>query len=290
MPFTLPPLDRRHFLKASLAGFVAGLAPAADASDGHTWALLSDTHIDGNPKAISRDNCMGDRLTTAVAEVLALPKRPVAALVNGDLALKAGYPSEYKTFVKLIEPLRKAGIPLHLTMGNHDDRTNFLAGVPDVRRPDTPVANKYVGVVNAGRARFVLLDSLQVIDRPPGECGKAQLDWLAKTLDAEPTTPTVIFGHHNPAGLTDSEAFFGIIAPRRQVKAYIFGHTHSWQVAKHESGIHLVNLPAVAYPFSKGQVIGWATMALKVDGATIQLRAADKHQLDRQTHELAWRS
>lgn len=290
MPFTLPPPDRRRFLGASLAGAVAGFAAAADAPGAQTWALFADTHIDGNPKAVSRDNCMGDRLTAAVREVLALPGRPAGVLVNGDMALKAGYPGEYRTFVQLIEPLREAGLPIHLTLGNHDDRANFLAGVPGVKRPATPVANKYVGVVNAGRARFVLLDSLQVIDRTPGECGRAQLDWLAKTLDAEPATPTVVFGHHNPPGLTDAAAFYAVVAPRRQVKAYVFGHTHSWQVAKHESGIHLVNLPAVAYPFAKGQATGWALLTLEDGGATVELRAADRHPLDRQAHGLAWRS
>lgn len=209
MPYSLPPLDRRHFLGATLAGVVAGFAPAADAPDPHTWALFADTHIDANPKAVSRGNRMADRLTAAVQDVLSHPKRPAGVLVNGDLALKAGYPSDYATFVSLIDPLRKAGMPLHLTLGNHDDRANFLAAVPGAKRSESPVAKKYVGVVSAGRARFVLLDSLQVSDKTPGEYGPTQLAWLAKTLDSEPKTPTVVFGHHNPPGLTDSERLSG---------------------------------------------------------------------------------
>src|SRR4051794_31843305 len=188
MPLTLPPLDRRRFLAAALAGTAAGFAPAADAADPHTWALLADPHIDANPKAVSRGSCMGDRLAAAVKEVLALPQRPAAVLVNGDLALKAGFPADYTTFAALVEPLRKAGMPLHLTLGNHDDRDTFRAALPDAKRPETPVADKYVGAVNAGRARFVLLDSLVIIDKPPGEYGRAQLAWLARTLDAEPKT------------------------------------------------------------------------------------------------------
>jgi 3',5'-cyclic AMP phosphodiesterase CpdA len=290
MPLTLPPFDRRRFLGAALAGVAAGFAQAADATDPHTWALLADPHIHADPKSVSRGSCMGDRLAAAVKEVLALPQRPAAALVNGDLALKVGFPADYRTFAAVVGPLRRAGMPLHLTLGNHDDRDTFRATLPDAKRPETPVADKYVGVVNAGRTRFILLDSLVIIDKPPGEYGPAQLAWLAKTLDAEPKAPTVVFGHHDPSGLTDEMAFIDVIAPRRQVKAYVFGHTHSWQVARHKSGIHLVNLPAVSYPFAKGEALGWALLTLKESGATVVLRAADGHKLDRQTHELAWRS
>src|SRR3954469_16730873 len=99
MPLTLPPLARRRFLAASLAGLFAGRASAAPA-DPNVWALLSDTHVVADPKAVSRDNCMGDRLTAAVKEVLALPSPPAGAIVDGDLAFKSGLPDDYKTFVK----------------------------------------------------------------------------------------------------------------------------------------------------------------------------------------------
>ncbi|MFO0811409.1 MAG: metallophosphoesterase, partial [Gemmataceae bacterium] len=202
---------------------------------------------------------------------------------------------DYATFLKLVKPLRDAGMPLHATLGNHDDRTNFLKAVPEVSKAEKPVADKVVGVVKAERARFVLLDSLAIVDKVPGEYGPAQLKWLAKTLDAEPTVPTIIVGHHNPTetgspSLTDTLAFLDVVAPRKQVKAYIFGHTHAWKVSQHKTGIHFVNLPAVAYPFAKGQAIGWTVLTLKPDGAKLELRAADKHALNGQVHELTWRS
>jgi 3',5'-cyclic-AMP phosphodiesterase len=37
-----------------------------------------------------------------------------------------------------------------------------------------------------------------------------------------------------------------VLVPRRQVKAYVHGHTYRWGLEEHE-GIHIVNTRAVAY-------------------------------------------
>src|SRR5712671_5228229 len=112
MPIHLPPIDRRQFLLRSvLAG--AGLAAsrkifAAERLkpiDPHSFALLSDTHIDANLKGALR------------------------GVVNADCALLRGENGDYATFVELVKPLREAGMPLHLTLGNHDDREHFWAGI-----------------------------------------------------------------------------------------------------------------------------------------------------------------
>ena len=290
MPLTLPPFDRRRFLGAALAGVAAGFAQAADATDPHTCALLADPHIDANPKTISRGSCMGDRLAAAVKEVLALPQRPTAALRERRPRPQGRLP---RGLQDVRRPRRTAAPGGHAAApdARQSRRPRHLrAALPDAKRPETPVADKYVGVVNAGRAASSCSTrSLSSTSRPASTAAH-QLSWLAKTLDAEPKTPTVVFGHHDPSGLTDEMAFIDVIAPRRHVKAYVFGHTHSWQVARHKSGIHLVNLPAVSYPFAKGEALGWALLTLKESGATVVLRAADGHKLDRQTHELAWRS
>ena len=41
--------------------------------------------------------------------------------------------------------------------------------------------------------------------------------------------------HHNPGvganiGLKDTSAFLDVIRPRKQVKAYVYGHTHTWKI------------------------------------------------------------
>lgn len=293
MPISLPPLSRRQFIGASLAGLVAGRSLAAP-SDPNSFALFSDTHIPADPKTLYKDFCMADRLTAAVKEVLALPTPPQALFIDGDLAYRNGQPKDYATFAGILKPVREAGLPIHLTLGNHDNRDNFLAGVPGAKLPQNPVDQKHITVVPTPRARIVMLDSLQIVDKAPGEFGPEQLRWLGKLLDAEPTTPTIIMGHHNPTlagfpSLLDTDEFYETIARRKQVKAYIYGHTHTWRVTKHPSGIHLINLPAVAYHFDKAEATGWTLMTIKADGLKLHLHAADKHKQNGETHELAWR-
>jgi len=67
---------------------------------------------------------------------------------------------------------------------------------------------------------------------------------------------------------------FDLLAPRKQVKALIFGHTHHWDLQQKE-GLHLINLPAVSYPFKAGDPAGWVDLHLAEQGATLELRSLD---------------
>lgn len=66
----------------------------------------------------------------------------------------------------------------------------------------------------------------------------------------------VMMVHHNPNtggnknGLTDTDALMTVLQPWRQVQAHCYGQSHHWQIVRVETGIHLVNLPAVACPFA----------------------------------------
>ena len=73
-------------------------------------------------------------------------------------------------------------------------------------------------------------------------------------------------------------------------KALFFGHSHKWDL-KEKDGLHLVNLPAVAYPFAKDQPTGWVDCNLSVTGATLELRAHnDQHPAHGKKTELKWRA
>lgn len=302
MPIHLPPLTRRDFLRRSLlAGAGAALAPrlfaAGKPAAPHTFALLSDTHIDANLATSSRGVVMADHLKTVAAEIAALPRRPENLLINGDCAYLRGEPGDYTNLVALLKPLREAGIPVHLTLGNHDARENFWAGVPETKPVKRPLADKHAAIVKTARANWLLLDSLDKVNVTPGVIGEAQLKWLGDALDANADKPAIIVAHHNHAetdhkgGLMDSEALFAVLAPRKQVKAYFFGHTHNWRTMKHESGIHLVNLPPVAYVFKPTRPNGWVQAWLQPDGLKLKLNALDqKHPEHGQTVELNWRS
>jgi 3',5'-cyclic AMP phosphodiesterase CpdA len=196
-----------------------------------------------------------------------------------------------------VSPLRKAGLPVHVTLGNHDDRGNMLAALqsPDKAAEKGPVEGRHVFVLETPLANWFLLDSLDAVNSTPGELGERQLAWLADALDARAKKPAVVVVHHNPdvkekpTGLRDTKAALEVILARRQVKALIFGHTHKWELTRQE-GVHFINLPPVAYVFTPGQPNGWVDARVAEGGMTLNLRCLDpKHPKHDETRELQWR-
>ncbi|MEI9897932.1 MAG: metallophosphoesterase [Chthoniobacter sp.] len=103
--------------------------------------------------------------------------------------------------------------------------------------PAPPLASRRVSIVEAGHANWFMLDSLDVTNQTPGRLGDEQRAWLAKALDARADKPALVMVHHNPVfadgnktGLLDTAELIAILAPRRHVKALLFGHTHTWRL------------------------------------------------------------
>jgi len=302
MPVQLPPISRRRFLAGSLAASSGLILPgqlfAADvAVDANRFALLADTHIFKEADKIARGVNMTANLSQARDEVLALAPRPAAVMVAGDCTFSQGEAGSYAQLAKLVAPFRQAALPVHFCLGNHDNHERFWAAFPESTKAEArPVAGKHITVLETPRANWFLLDSLHKTGFIPGRLGKAQLDWLAKTLDAHADKPALLMAHHYPEkggqgnGLQDTDALFDLIVPRKQVKAYFFGHSHRWALAKHE-GIHLVNLPATAYVFANTEPSGWVDTRLHAGGTTLTLTAIDKkHPTHGKTFELKWRA
>ncbi|HEX7570066.1 MAG TPA: metallophosphoesterase [Verrucomicrobiae bacterium] len=307
MPVTLPQLTRREFLKrAALAGVGLGLVELVPPNsyaglfgktrDKHTFAFFSDTHVAADITLKNNNINMANNLAACVRELAAWPVKPAAVIVNGDLAFKNGQPEDYATFGKLMEPVR-ALAPLHLSLGNHDEREHFWSAFPHDAAKLKSVPQKQATVFTSERANWFLLDSLEVTLATPGELGVAQLDWLAAELAAQPDKPAIIVAHHNlqtpglVAGIKDSAALEELFARHRQVKAFVFGHTHNWNVTQHASGVHLINLPPTGYVFAKDRPSGWVRCALARDGAEFELRSLDaKHPEHTQVKKLSWRT
>ncbi len=303
MPLHLPPLSRRSFIRRSLAATAGiltfpSLRAAENAANPDLWALLSDTHVAADRSAILRDVNMTEHLEAAVKGVCTIASRPAGVFINGDCAVLKGLAEDYATFSSLIAPLREAGLPLHLTLGNHDDRDVFRTALKDAVPAAPPLASKHVSIVEGARANWFLLDSLDEVNKTPGKLGDEQCAWLAKALDANSAKPALVMVHHNPVtsapgkvpGLSDTEQLLAILLPRRHVKALFFGHTHTWRFAE-QDGLHLVNLPAVAYPFAATEVTGWVDVKLSEKGAALGLHAHDtQHAAHGKITELAWRA
>lgn len=306
MPIHLPAMSRRRFLATTAQGLAAGagwlalgdrFARAAGERDPNRFALFSDTHIAGDRELRHRGTNMFANLKVATDQVLAAGRLPAAVLVNGDCAFSSGQANDYASFLAGLAPCLEAGLPLHCTLGNHDSRETFWHADRRLAETDQALDNRHVSVVRTPRANFFLLDSLERTNSTPGLLGPEQIAWLAAALDAHADRPAILFAHHHTlegqsmaSGLKDTPALFEAIVPRKQVKAYVFGHTHHWHHREHE-GIHLVNLPPVAYPFNRLDPSGWVELAVEDGGATFQLSSVDpSHKAHGEKFELSWRS
>lgn len=303
MPISLPPLSRRNFLRGTLAAG-AGLFlgrngfGAEGEADPHRFFLLSDTHIAADKARANKNTVMFDNMKQVCAELLAEKSRASAVLINGDCAFNTGESADYATLVELLKPVREAGYPVHLAMGNHDHRDNFWNAIPGQDSARKAVDGRQITVLETPRANWVVLDSLDKTNQTPGLLGEKQLGWLKEALDARAAKPAIVMVHHNPnfeakpkvSGITDTKDFLDIVLPRKHVKALIYGHTHDWNIQQRE-GLHCINLPAVAYVFKAGNANGWVDFKLNENGASLQLHCIDpKHEQHLQKVNLAWRS
>jgi 3',5'-cyclic AMP phosphodiesterase CpdA len=312
MPITLPPISRRRFLAGSLAATAAAVYPswlraAADAAiDPHRFVLISDIHIDADRKMAKMKTNPWDNFRRATEDILrAVPGgRPAAALINGDLTHHQGNPEDYVTVIDALAPIRAAGLPLHMTMGNHDNRGNFWKALPADDAREKAIEDRQTLLIESPRANLLILDSLDKVAQTPGLVGPQQLAWLSKTLDAHPDKPAIVFTHHDPdqrteadkkdpkkklTGLTDTQALLDVLLPRKQVKAHVFGHTHTWTSFQRE-GLHFVNLPPTAWVFKEGRPQGWTDLRIGESGASFELRCLDaKHPQHGEKFDLKWR-
>lgn len=304
MPIYLPPISRRDWLAgvgATAATLLVRGAPAADAGQETFLALLSDTHVPSRRTIVSHvgntiTNMTGN-LERVVAEMLETKVPPSQVLINGDCVYQKGLEEDYRALAPVLAPLRDKEVPVHLSMGNHDDRQRMYAQFKE-QQPDKPVVEgRVISVLQLPQANWFLLDSLFQTNVTPGELGQPQLKWLAEALDRHADKPAVVMAHHHlqwaavepVAGLKDTAELWEILTQRKWVKAYFYGHTHRWHHTQRE-GIHLVNLPTTAYVFAEGQPNGWVGAHLKVDGMTLELHTLDKrHKQNGERVELAWR-
>ena len=207
MPIQLPPLSRRGFLAGSLAAgaglleAVASFGAEQPPVNAHQWALFSDPHIAEALDTVHSEVNMADHLTQAVKEVLALEKRPVGMIVNGDCAFKDGEPGDYKAFVEMLRPIREAGTPISLTLGNHDDRERFWNAIPDARPKSPPLADRQASIVATERANWFLLDLVAGHRQDAGRTGQGPAATIAgrRGLDKNQDKPAIVMPHHQYA-------------------------------------------------------------------------------------------
>jgi 3',5'-cyclic AMP phosphodiesterase CpdA len=176
---------------------------------------ISDPHLRLGPD----DQGSAVALAAAVERVLALPDRPEAVLLSGDIA-DGGTEEEYALARELLAPLE---LPVHILAGNHDrlpERTSYA--------------------VRCGELRLIACDTTI-----PGEDGgRLDVEWLEATLAENPRAPTIVAMHHHPVpigipwldeiGLPDRDrgALADLLRRSPQVRRVVAGHVHRTSLAQ----------------------------------------------------------
>lgn len=301
MPIVVPPLNRRRFLGGALAlgaaaavGRCAAGEPMVDAA---RIAFLADTHIWEERTGTHRSVAPTAAFAEAIGQITALRPLPAWAILAGDCAFMEGKTEDYRAVAEELRPLAAAGVGAAIALGNHDHRENFWNRSPGAKPEARGVPDKHAMVIETSKANLFLLDSLEKTNVTPGRLDQPQLEWLAKELDARKDKPAILVAHHDPqigslkiTGLLDTQAFYDVIVPRKQVKAYVFGHTHRWNVRQHE-GIHLINLPPTAWVFDSSQPRGWVDAHLSDGRISLRLNTLDgRHEKHDQKLDLDYRT
>lgn len=231
-----------------------------------TFIQLTDTHI----QAADSDRFFGRDTTRALRDTFALlrargltPMYPV--LISGDLT-NNGEPAAYTRLRAIVDGQRADGVTVLLTLGNHDDRAAFRAGMLDA--PDAENATELNGGKRMyarhmfGGVRVLLLDT-HIPGTHDGDLGAAQLAWLADELAAPAPEGTILVLHHPPEFssfmtgeahvIGDADALRGLIAGS-DVIGILAGHVHVQTVSAF-AGVPCVAAPGTAFlidPFARG--------------------------------------
>lgn len=150
------------------------------------------------------------------------------AIVTGDLA-HYGEVAAYHALRAVFAELR---MPLHLLIGNHDSRDNFLAVFEESPRDE----NGFVQfTLDTPIGTFICLDSNEP-DVPYGILCERRLDWLRRRLDAAGDRPVYLFVHHPPFSvgirrmdenaLRQPERLAAVLDGRHNIKHLFYGHLH----------------------------------------------------------------
>lgn len=150
-----------------------------------------------------------------------------ALFITGDLS-DWGEADDYR---RLRDRIGKLPLPVHLAIGNHDDRATFLDAFPEYT--DDGGFVHYTTPLSLGHA--IVLDTWGP-DTHAGHFCEARAEWLAQQLESLPG-PVWIFLHHNPVAieigpmdeimLLDSARFTETIRPHREkVRHIVHGHCH----------------------------------------------------------------
>lgn len=150
-----------------------------------------------------------------------------ALFITGDLS-DWGENDDYRRLKTILDEIK---MPVHLCIGNHDDRDTFLDTFPENADENGFVQQ----VIELSEGYAITLDTWGEATHAGHFC-ETRAEWLNTQLSAL-DGPVWLFMHHNPVAtgispvdqimLLDAERFKQTIAPHRDKIAHMFhGHCH----------------------------------------------------------------
>jgi 3',5'-cyclic-AMP phosphodiesterase len=236
--------------------------------------VISDLHLVPRGR-LSHGLDTAERLSMAIDHVNAHHSDADFCVFAGDLTDNG----DIASYERLSRKLAHLAMPFYLTLGNHDDRENFLEVFGAGLAAPTGCVDD---VVDAGGYRVILLDSLQD-GTDEGVLTAAQLDWLGARLGEARDRPVIVILHHSICELgvptdficlRDRGPFLAALRAHGDVRQVISGHVHMSVAGSCEgipfstiSGNHyniypklegpLASVPRLEGPGQIGLVLGW---------------------------------
>lgn len=192
-------------------------------------AQITDTHVSA-PGVLTCGGAVdtASRLAATIASINDLTRRPDCLIISGDLT-DQGRAEEYVPFAELVA---ESQIPVHVAIGNHDDRRVMLEHL-DLPAPLPGGWIQYC--VDDYPVRLVMLDSTSD-EHHMAEFDGERLEWLEARLADEPDRPTVLVVHHPPfdtgIAVLDGEGpgwadgLIAAAASHAGVRLILSGHVH----------------------------------------------------------------
>jgi len=213
------------------------------------FIVMSDLHLVPEGE-LSMTLDTAARLEQAIETINARYGDADFCILAGDLADRG----EAAAYARLQAILARLAIPVHVTLGNHDDRPTFL----DVFGADFAAeTGKVDKVIDAKGYRVILLDSSEP-GRVDGILTQEQVYWLTARLAEAIDRPVIVVLHHNANALhinsddirmLEPDGFISALKTHPDIRQVIAGHVHLTSAATYR-GLPFTTLAGGHYSVS----------------------------------------
>lgn len=170
-----------------------------------------------------------EQLDRCVDDVIQKHSQAAFCVVTGDLT-HGGDPIAYGV---LRECLARLPMPVHLMLGNHDDRKAFREAFPNVPTDSHGFVQQ---AISTTEGRLLLLDTSE-IGMPDGRLCERRLAWLKDRIEEQPESLLFLFLHHPPfrvglqrmdsIRLLNGDILFEVLRPHlSRIRHFFVGHLH----------------------------------------------------------------